>query len=380
MQLTLSVRMAVVVALGLASAVPVGAVEFAVVGPRAAAMGGAGVAGTSDAFATYWNPAGLVVSRSVDVRGQFTAHATDRLGVINTLDDINSINKNDTSAANQARLQGLLNRLNAPGANVSAVGDAGVYAKFNIGAHAFGISIADVATGGLFTATPLTAVVSGTNLAVTGSMAGKALEARQLTFSYATSFLDGTLAIGATGKAIQGAAYNATVQVLDAASETGVKDNIGKAQLSTKLGLDLGAIYRPTAWAKAGIVAKDINEPAFDAPNGERYKLGAQIRGGLAVTPWETMTIAVDGDITSNKTLIPGLKSQVIGVGLEQTLLGESLALRAGASKNLQDAASKVLPTAGLGLKLWVLRLDLGGGYDFRERQAMASGAIGFTF
>ncbi len=70
----------------------------------------------------------------------------------------------------------------------------------------------------------------------------------------------------------------------------------------------------------------------------------------------------------------------MIGLGLEQTVLGDSLALRAGASKNVQDAASKVLPTAGLGLKLWVLRMDLGGGYDFRERQATASASLGFTF
>jgi hypothetical protein len=343
-------------------------------------MGGTGVASTSDAFATYWNPAGLAMSRSVDIRGQVTAQVTDRLGVVDTLDQINGISKTDISAGNQARLQGLLNRLSAPGANVSAVGDAGVYAKFNIGGHAFGISIADVATGGLFTATPLTAAVSGSQLTVTGNMTGKALEARQLTFSYATSFLDGALAIGATGKAIQGAAYNASVQVLDAAADSGIKDNIGKAKISTKLGLDLGAIYRPTAWARAGIVAKDINEPAFDAPNGERYKLGTHIRGGLALNPWETMTISIDGDITSNKTLIPGQKSRVIGLGLEQTLLAETISIRAGASKNTEDAASKVMPTAGLGLKLWILRMDLGGGYDFRERQAMASGTVGFTF
>jgi hypothetical protein len=362
------------------SVAPAGAVEFAVVGSRAAGMGGTGVASTSDAFATYWNPAGLAMSRSVDIRGQVTAQVTDRLGVVDTLDQINGISKTDISAGNQARLQGLLNRLSAPGANVSAVGDAGVYAKFNIGGHAFGISIADVATGGLFTATPLTAAVSGSQLTVTGNMTGKALEARQLTFSYATSFLDGALAIGATGKAIQGAAYNASVQVLDAAADSGIKDNIGKAKISTKLGLDLGAIYRPTAWARAGIVAKDINEPAFDAPNGERYKLGTQIRGGLALNPWETMTISIDGDITSNKTLIPGQKSRVIGLGLEQTLLAETISIRAGASKNTEDAASKVMPTAGLGLKLWILRMDLGGGYDFRERQAMASGTVGFTF
>jgi hypothetical protein len=361
-------------------AVPAHAVEFAVVGARAAAMGGTGVATTTDAFATYWNPAGLALSRSVDIRGQFTAQVTDRLGIINTLDDINSVSKTDVSAANQARLQGLLNRLNVSGASVSAVGDGGLYAKFNVGAHAFGLSIVDVATGGLFTATPLTAGASGGQLTVTGSMTGKALEARQLTLSYATGVEDGSLAFGATAKVIQGAAYNASVQVFDAAGDSGVKDNIGKAKLSTKIGIDVGVMYRPTSWARAGVVAKDINEPAFDAPNGERYKLGAQVRGGLAVNPWETMTISVDGDITSNKTLVPGQKSRVIGLGLEQTLLAETLSFRAGATKNTEDAASKVMPTAGLGLKLWILRMDLGGGYDFRERQALASGTIAFTF
>lgn len=359
---------------------PAVAVEFAVVGARAAAMGGTGVATTTDAFATYWNPAGLALSRSVDVRVQVTGQVTDRLGVVSTLDDINSLNKNDISAANQARLQGLLNRLNAPGASVSAVGDGGLYAKFNVGAHAFGLSVADVATGGLFTTAPLTAGTSGGQLAVSGAMAGKALEARQLTLSYATTFLDGTLAIGATGKAIQGAAYNATVQVFDAASDTGVKDNIGQAKLSTKIGVDVGMMFRPTNWARGGIVAKDINQPAFEAPNGERYKLTPQIRGGLALNPWDTMTISVDADVTSNKTLVPGQKSRVIGLGLEQTLFGDTISLRAGATKNTEDAASKVMPTAGLGLRLWFLRMDLGGGYDFRARQAMASGTVGVTF
>ncbi|MEK7300523.1 MAG: hypothetical protein AAB072_05435, partial [Nitrospirota bacterium] len=40
--------------------------EFVVVGPRAAGMGGAGVAITTDALATYWNPAGLAMTQTVD--------------------------------------------------------------------------------------------------------------------------------------------------------------------------------------------------------------------------------------------------------------------------------------------------------------------------
>jgi hypothetical protein len=45
---------------------PASAVEFAVVGARAAGMG---VAVKTDAYATYWNPAGLAMTKTVDIRG-----------------------------------------------------------------------------------------------------------------------------------------------------------------------------------------------------------------------------------------------------------------------------------------------------------------------
>ena len=52
------------VVLGLASCLPViRAEEFAIVGPRAMGMGGAGVATTRGALSTYWNPAGLAAPR-----------------------------------------------------------------------------------------------------------------------------------------------------------------------------------------------------------------------------------------------------------------------------------------------------------------------------
>ena len=62
-------------------ATPAVAVEFAVVGPRAAGMGGAGVAVTTDAYATYWNPAGLAMVKSLDIRIQGTVQATGREGM-----------------------------------------------------------------------------------------------------------------------------------------------------------------------------------------------------------------------------------------------------------------------------------------------------------
>lgn len=360
------------------------AVEFAVVGARAAAMGGTGVATTTDAFATYWNPAGLAMQKSVDLRVQGTGQLIDRLGVKDTLDEINKIGTSfgtiaDADAA-VIRLNAQLAKLNQPGASVSGIGAAGVYFKTSIGEGAIGFNVSDVATGGLYAPTAITASRSGTNVNFSGQLAIRGLEARQAVLSYAHAFQDRTFSIGASLKIIQGAAYNGSVSVGNADGGSGFVSDLGKANISTKIGIDVGAIYRPSSWLRAGVVAKDINQPEFDAPNGERYKLTPQIRGGVALNPWETMTISFDGDLTSNKTLVPGQTSRVMGLGLEQTFLSQFISLRAGAMKNTEDAASKVMPTAGLGLRLWMLRMDLGGGYDFQERQAMASGTVAFTF
>lgn len=354
------------------------AVEFAVVGPRAVGMGGAGVAVTTDALATYWNPAGLAMQKSIDIRVQGSGHFTDRFGVADTIDDINKLNTSDISAANQARLQALLNKLN--GASVSAAGAGGLYLKGYLGNHALGINVSDVATGGLFTPSPLTATVSGSSLNVNGQLALRGLEARQAGLSYAYAFGDRTFAIGATAKIIQGAAYSGQVNVFGSEGGAGFTSDLGKAKISTAVGLDVGAIYRPASWLRFGVVGKDLNEPTFDAPGGGELKLTPQVRGGVAINPYESLTLTFDGDITSNKTLVPGVKSRVLSLGAEQTLLWDFLSLRLGALKNVEDAQSAVTPTAGLGLRIFALRVDIGGGYDFRERGALASGSVAMTF
>jgi hypothetical protein len=92
------------------------------------------------------------------------------------------------------------------------------------------------------------------------------------------------------------------------------------------------------------------------------------------------MTIAADMDITSNQTLVPDLKSQVLSLGMEQTILSEFLSFRVGTYKNVQDAGSIFTPTAGIGMRMYAFRLDLGGGYDFNEGGAIASGGLALTF
>lgn len=375
----LLVPLAVVIAINFWLPSPSAAVEFTIVGPRATGMGGTGVAATTDALATYWNPAGLAMEQSVDIQIQGGVHAVDRLGVRETLDDINNISPTDITAPNLARLQGFLNRLNAPGASVSGSGSAGLYFKGYLGNHSFGFNLSDVAVGGLSVPTPLTAGVSGSSLVVSGQLALRGLVANQAAFSYAHAFFDKTLAVGATAKIIQGAAYSGRASVFGTEGGLGFISDIGKATISTAFSLDAGAIYKPTSWLRLGVVGKDLTQPTFDAPQGEEFKLLPQVRAGVAVNPYSSLTLTADADITSNKTLLPGVKSRVIGVGAEQTLFN-FLALRAGAFKNVEDAKSIITPTAGIGLRLFALRLDLGGGYDFRERQIMASGALGFSF
>jgi hypothetical protein len=367
-------------------ATPAVAVEFAVVGPRAAGMGGAGVAVTTDAYATYWNPAGLAMDKSMDIRIQGTAQVTDRLGIGSALNDLQDFNPNDTSPPNQAKAQNIADQINRAGATVSGVGTAGLYFKGHFGEHAFGFNVSDVATSGGFVSNPIAArcnpnpsCVGATSISITGQMALRGLEARQAAFSYAYAFADKTFAIGVTGKIIQGAAYNNTTN-LQGGQDPNLLDNFGKAKISTSYGIDVGAMYRPSSWLRFGVVAKDINQPTFDAPGGLQYKLTPQVRGGVAVSPWSTMTITADMDITSNQTLVPGLKSQVLSLGMEQTILSEFLSFRVGTYKNVQDGGSIFTPTAGLGLRIYSFRLDVAGGYDFDDGGALVSGAVAWTF
>jgi hypothetical protein len=349
------------------------AVEFAVVGPRAAGMGGAGVAVTTDALATYWNPAGLAMTQTVDIRIQGTGQFVDRRGLLDTLRDIERFDPNAPGAAAQA--SALRDRINS-GGTLSGAAAGGLYIKGHFGDHAFGFNVSDVATAGSFVSQRFD--VTGTNN-VTGQLALRGLEARQAAFSYAYAFADKTFAIGVTGKIIQGAAYAGSLGV-QGGQDVEISENFGKARISTTYGIDVGAIYRPSSWLRFGVVAKDLNQPEFDAPDGTKYKLNPQVRGGMAVNPWSTLTLTADMDVTSNKTFVPGVKSQVLSLGAEQTILSEFLSFRVGAFKNVQDAQSPFTPTAGFGLRIFALRVDVGGGYDFRERGALASGSVSLTF
>ena len=356
------------------------AVEFVIVGSRQMGMGGAGVATTTDSLATYWNPAGMAISKKFDMRVQGTGQIIDRGDVFDTLKDINNLNLNDTSAANQARLQQLVDRINRPGTNLTAGASGGFYIKGNFGEHALGFNVSDVATGGGFLRSPVGFSNNGGNLTVNGQFAVNGLEARQAALSYAYAFFDRIFSIGVTGKVIQGAAYTGATNIRGASDDAKIFEDLGRAKISTALSIDAGAMFRPSSWLRMGIVVKDITAPTFDAPNGDKFKLLPQVRTGVAVNPYNSLTLSADVDITKNNTLTPGVYSQVLSLGAEQTILSELLSFRLGAFKNMQDAKTPFIPTAGFGLRILDLRIDVAGGYDFRDQAALASGSIALTF
>lgn len=380
-----SVR-AVAILVGLMIPAQAMALEFVAVGPRSMGMGGAGVAVTTDALATYWNPAGLAMTQTVDIRIQGGGQVIDRNGIADAVHDLENF---DPSSANLAKAQDIAIRINRPGATVSVNGSAGLYVKGHLGEHAFGLNISDVATGGGFVSSsnPVRAICNpdpnncpgATSVSLTGAMTLLGLEARQVAFSYAYAFADKTFSFGVTGKLIQGAAYSGST-TLTGGTDVSITDNFGKPTLSTAFGIDVGAIYRPSSWLRFGVVAKDINQPTFDAPGGGELKLGPQVRGGLAVNPYSSLTLTADVDATSNKTFVPGVKSQLLSLGAEQTILSEFLSFRVGAFKNMKDPGTPFTPTAGLGLRIFAFRVDVGGGYDFRERGALVSGSVSLTF
>ena len=187
------------------------------------------------------------------------------------------------------------------------------------------------------------------------------------------------MAAGITGKFIQGAAYSVHQDISTASHDLKFANDVGKPTLSTAFGIDAGVVLRPAPWLRLGVVGKDLNEPALDAAGGGQYTLNPQVRGGLAINPYRSLTLTADADATANRTMVPGIKSRIVSVGPEQVMT-EILALRVGALKNVEHRQSHLTLTAGLGLRLFFLQLDLGAGYDFREPAALGSFSLALTF
>jgi hypothetical protein len=73
------------------------------------------------------------------------------------------------------------------------------------------------------------------------------------------------------------------------------------------------------------------------------------------------LVVAADYDLTVNETLVDGLRVRQVGGGVEWTIL--LVAVRAGASLNLESSERTPTFTGGAGVAIGPAKVDLGGWY-----------------
>ncbi len=379
-----------------------------VVGPRAAAMGGASVAVADDGTAVWTNPAGLARDERLDLEIFAGAVATNRNDFLGAVDRLSSIDLDRIrSGQDLARIPGAVRdllRISEPGSGVVGSGAAGLV----FGKSGFAIAIGEVAYSAVYPTIDLVHILpvspaidparAFANNTTGLSFAG--LEAREARFSYATSFLAKTLLVGGTVRYIQGRTYFLRRGVFDsdisdplAISRRAFDEN---RRDSTKLAFDAGAMLNLGGKVRVGVVSMAINEPEFDVANDPAkpgllgapgsYRLPRTLRAGLAVTPVGLLLVAVDYDVRETDTLLPGGRSRQLAAGLELKL--PVFAIRAGTFRDSAAPDPHWAYSAGIGLGLKMLsvnaavvfsseggtslsstnRRDLGGALDARLR------------
>ncbi|MCG2726418.1 MAG: conjugal transfer protein TraF, partial [Elusimicrobia bacterium] len=202
----------------------------------------------------------------------------------------------------------------------------------------------------------------------------------EIAFGMAKPFLIDGLLVGGNLKMVNGRVGYATFNFL--AEESGKTDAFDdfsdNMETSWKPALDLGFLMELNKkWTslpmnpRLGLVIRNINNPKFDKPvtavaarKGSEYTLDRQARMGLAISPANFWHLAMDMDLTKNDTPIDGFKSRQLSLGTEINIFNKpaiNIPLRAGIMKNLAESDSKMSYTAGLGINLIHLHIDLGG-------------------
>jgi len=177
------------------------------------------------------------------------------------------------------------------------------------------------------------------------------------------------LSLGATLKAMFGRVMGSQVSIFKDDALQAVTNIPDNHKQSVNVGVDLGIAWR-THFLQVGATGRNLNAPSFDGftdANGIRFadvRVDPQVAVGVAFIPWSWLTIAVDGDLLPADTTFSGYQTQRVGLGLEITP-GHVVAIRAGAYQNIAESDIGPVVTAGFGLNLWVIRIDLAAASSF---------------
>jgi hypothetical protein len=255
-----------------------GAQTIDALGTRAAGMSGAFVAVADDASAAYWNPAGFA-------SGSFFSLVLDR-----------------TSG-----------KAEPPEASLGTSRSGWLLA---LGAPALGISYYRLHSTRLNPAAPTAEAAPDRNVSGADDVRVRTLVSHHAGATLVQSILPG-VAVGATLKLVRGIA---AVDVRPPGDRESLLDegsaSIGRA--SNKFDADLG-VMATFGSLKAGLTVRNLTEPEFEAPGGERLELERQVRGGVSLMLLDGWLVAADVDLL--KTAGPlGLESRDVALGTEARL------------------------------------------------------------
>jgi len=398
-----SVQVFIVVALGVLGVVgsnPASAGEWAFVGSRYQAMGGAGVATVNDSFASYWNPAALGTAQSWDTAIDTGATVSVEADILDTIDGLEELvegaafaalvmDLNDgggvagASNATIAALQVELAKFDSEGDGVVGNISTGLGLRWK-NYTLFGRLIADFAVSPVYDSVRFASTDPHTDPnSILNNESGSRIRGLGVIESgvgYGHSFFDGLLSVGANLKYLRGITFD---KYVDYQSIKDAKISFGDSDLrktSDAFGLDLGIMSQPFDWLRVGLVARNVNAPKFDVDGSTggpdsvgSFTLEPQVRAGAAVYPFSNdfLVIAMDLDLTSNKSdLIDGFNSRLWSFGAEVKvpLWVLTMAFRGGGYMNTASGANQAFAfTAGVGLKVWVLSLDVAGGMSAKS-------------
>lgn len=296
-----------------------GALAIELVSPKAYSMGDAFTAVVDDATSLYWNPAGLAGSEGVGGEISLGVH-TDSLGDLEqiglSLLKGTGITKGPITGlitgymgANLKRYSGALVRSE----EIHFDGDNNYYYSQTVG-----------------------------NLA--------------LSYNFKDSFLlPGKTSVGVNFKLIQGTySFYSDTYVLE------------KTESKKSFGLDFGGLWQVTNYLNFGASVRNVGpKPIFDTEQAKRsQRMVANL--GLALKASSTGTIfSVEMEhnfVAKEDTDTVPADENILHAGIEQKLLFKLISLRAGAFApvdNLQNVAQNVTLTAGTGMNIGTLHMDV---------------------
>jgi len=178
-----------------------------------------------------------------------------------------------------------------------------------------------------------------------------------IAYSHSFELSQGLLHVGGALKYMNAITYVETILLDD---EENNNEDSRQDETSSNFGIDLGVAYEPyfVKNLTLGLVIKNLNSPKFGTV-GKDITIDPMVRIGAAYNINKELEVALDIDVTSNKTLIPGLDSQTIGGGINYMPV-DWFSIRGGLMTNIssKDKAGMVY-TAGMGIGPQWLQIDL---------------------